>query len=59
MVQAKPLRGNALFIFDPNLVFLVVDTLFGGSGALQARIEGRDFTPTQDLYVLFLIKPPT
>jgi flagellar motor switch protein FliM len=47
LVQAKPLRGNALFIFDPNLVFLVVDTLFGGSGALQARIEGRDFTPTE------------
>jgi flagellar motor switch protein FliM len=47
LVQAKPLRGNALFIFDPNLVFLVVDTLFGGSGALHARVEGRDFTPTE------------
>ena len=47
LVQAKPLRGNALFIFDPNLVFLVVDTLFGGSGALHTRVEGRDFTPTE------------
>ena len=32
IVQAKPLRGNALFIFDPNLVFLVVDNMFGGDG---------------------------
>src|SRR5215831_16895184 len=47
LVQAKPLRGTALFIFDPNLVFLVVDNLFGGSGDIDARIEGRDFTPTE------------
>src|SRR3990167_6319085 len=25
LVIAKPLRGTSLFIFDPNLVFLVVD----------------------------------
>jgi flagellar motor switch protein FliM len=37
LVQAKPLRGNALFIFDPNLVFLVSTRCFGGSGALHAR----------------------
>ena len=30
LVQVKPLRGNSLFILDPNLVFLVVDSLFGG-----------------------------
>jgi flagellar motor switch protein FliM len=47
LVQVKPLRGTALFIFDPNLVFLVVDNLFGGSGQVRARVEGRDFTPTE------------
>jgi len=47
LVQVKPLRGTALFIFDPNLVFLVVDSLFGGSGQLHTRVEGRDFTPTE------------
>ena len=47
MVQVKPLRGTALFIFDPNLVFLVVDNLFGGDGRFHARIEGREFTPTE------------
>ena len=47
LVQVKPLRGTALFIFDPNLVFLVVDNLFGGSGQLRTRVEGRDFTMTE------------
>lgn len=47
MVQIKPLRGTALFIFDPNLVFLVVDNLFGGDGRFHTRVEGRDFTPTE------------
>jgi len=41
------LRGTALFIFDPNLVFLVVDNLFGGDGRFHMRVEGRDFTPTE------------
>ena len=47
MVHIKPLRGTSLFIFDPNLVFLVVDNLFGGDGRFHMRVEGRDFTPTE------------
>jgi flagellar motor switch protein FliM len=47
LVHMKPLRGTALFIFDPNLVFLVVDSLFGGDGRYHMRVEGRDFTPTE------------
>jgi flagellar motor switch protein FliM len=47
IVQAKPLRGNALFIFDPTLVFTVVDNMFGGDSRFHTRIEGRDFTPTE------------
>ncbi len=47
LVQAKPLRGNALIIFDPNLVFLIVDTMFGGDGRFHSRVEGREFTPTE------------
>ena len=46
-VQVKPLRGTALFIFDPNLVFLVIDNMFGGDGRFHTRVEGRDFTPTE------------
>jgi flagellar motor switch protein FliM len=47
LIQMKPLRGNALMVFDPTLVFLVVDTMFGGDGRFHTRIEGRDFTQTE------------
>ncbi len=47
MVHMNPLRGTSLFVFDPNLVFLVVDNLFGGDGRYHMRVEGRDFTPTE------------
>ncbi len=43
----RPLRGLCVFIFDPSLVFLTVDNLFGGDGRFHTRIEGRDFTPTE------------
>jgi flagellar motor switch protein FliM len=47
IVAAVPLRGQALVIFDPKLVFTVIDALFGGSLRLLGRIEGRDFSPTE------------
>jgi flagellar motor switch protein FliM len=47
MVAMKPLRGAALFTFDPNLVFLVIDSMFGGHGRYSTRVEGRDFTTTE------------
>lgn len=56
LVQAKPLRGTALFIFDPNLVFLVVDNLFGGDGRFQSRVEGRDFTQTEQRIIQRLLQ---
>jgi flagellar motor switch protein FliM len=43
----KPLRGTALMVFDPTLVFLVVDNMFGGDGRFHTRVEGRDFTQTE------------
>ena len=47
LVQIKPLRGTALMIFNPDLVFLMVDNLFGGDGRFHTRVEGRDFTQTE------------
>ncbi len=55
MVQIKPLRGTALFVFDPNLVFLVVDNLFGGDGRFHTRVEGRDFTQTEQRIIQCLL----
>ncbi len=47
LVKIHPLRGTGLFIFDPKLVFIVVDNFFGGDGRYHAKIEGREFTPTE------------
>lgn len=47
VVSVKPLRGNALVVFDPSLVLAVIDGLFGGAGRSPARIDGRDFSPTE------------
>ncbi len=55
LVQAKPLRGNGLFIFDPNLVFLVVDNMFGGDGRFHTRVEGREFTQTEQRIIQNLL----
>jgi flagellar motor switch protein FliM len=55
LVQAKPLRGTALFIFDPDLVYLVIDNLFGGNGEFHTRVEGRDFTITEQRMIQRLL----
>ncbi|HRE15512.1 MAG TPA: flagellar motor switch protein FliM [Rhodocyclaceae bacterium] len=55
LVLDKPLRGTALFVFDPNLVFLVVDNMFGGDGRFHTRVEGRDFTPTEQRIIQGLL----
>ncbi|WP_424192100.1 flagellar motor switch protein FliM [Ampullimonas aquatilis] len=47
ILQMRPLRGSALIVMDPNLVFLVIDNMFGGDGRFKTRIEGRDFSPTE------------
>ena len=46
LVKMRPLRGTALFIMDAKLVFKLVDNFFGGDGR-HAKIEGREFTPTE------------
>ncbi|WP_435927710.1 flagellar motor switch protein FliM [Dryocola sp. BD613] len=47
LVHMNPLRGTALFVFSPNLVFMTVDSLFGGDGRFPTKVDGREFTPTE------------
>lgn len=56
VISLAPLRGSALVIFDPNLVFAVIDTLFGGTGKFHMRIEGRDFSPTENRIIQRLME---
>jgi flagellar motor switch protein FliM len=47
LVSAKPLRGTALFILEPTLVFAVIDNLFGGSGKAHTRAEERELSSVE------------
>jgi flagellar motor switch protein FliM len=44
LVKVRPLRGSALFVLDPKLVYSLVENFFGGSGRFHTKVEGRDFT---------------
>jgi flagellar motor switch protein FliM len=47
LINIKPLQGKALVVLDPFLVFQLVDFFFGGDGSIQTRIEGRNFSQTE------------
>jgi len=55
LIRFKPLRGRALIVMDPNLVFTAVDNYFGGSGQFYNKIEGREFTPTEMRVIQILL----
>lgn len=55
MIAMKPLRGSALIVFPPALVFMVVDNLFGGDGRFLTRSEGREFTNTEQRIIMRLL----
>ncbi len=47
LIKIRPLKGTALLVIDPKLVFITVDNFFGGDGRYHTKIEGREFTPTE------------
>ena len=47
IMAVRPLRGSGLIVCEPTLLFGVIDSLFGGNGKFHTRIEGRDFSPTE------------
>jgi len=55
IVSVRPLRGSGLIVCDPTLVFAVIDSLFGGAGKYHTRIEGRDFSPTEQRIICRLV----
>ncbi|HET8790927.1 MAG TPA: flagellar motor switch protein FliM [Modicisalibacter sp.] len=56
LISMKPLRGTALVVFPPSLVFMVVDNLFGGDGRFLTKSEGREFTHTEQRIIQRLLK---
>jgi flagellar motor switch protein FliM len=55
IMSVKPLRGSGLVVCEPTIVFSVIDALFGGAGKFHTRIEGRDFSPTEQRVILRLL----
>jgi flagellar motor switch protein FliM len=55
MVRIHPLRGIGIVLFEPKLVFAIVENFFGGNGR-HAKIEGRDFTATEQRIIQMVLK---
>jgi flagellar motor switch protein FliM len=56
IMSVRPLRGSGLIVCEPTLVFAVIDSLFGGNGKYHTRIEGRDFSPTEQRVIQRLVE---
>jgi flagellar motor switch protein FliM len=56
IVSVRPLRGSGLIVCDPSIVFSVIDALFGGAGKFHTRIEGRDFSATEQRVIERLVE---
>jgi len=56
IVAVRPLRGSGLIVCEPTLVFGIIDTLYGGNGKYHTRIEGRDFSPTEQRVINRLVE---
>ena len=44
LFRMSPLRGNAIMVIETRLVFTLIDLFFGGTGELEVKAEGRDFS---------------
>lgn len=55
IMSVRPLRGSGLVILEPNFVFAAIDAMFGGAGKFHTRIEGRDFSPTEQRVIQRLV----
>ncbi|MBP9148161.1 MAG: flagellar motor switch protein FliM [Rhodoferax sp.] len=55
IVAIRPLRGSGLVVCEPALVFGVIESLYGGIGKFQTRIEGRDFSATEQRVINRLV----
>lgn len=55
VIALAPLRGTGLVVLDATLVLGIVDILFGGSGRLLPKLEGRAFSPAETRIIRRLV----
>lgn len=56
IVRFAPLKGRALIVMEPRLVFTAVDNFFGGNGQFYNKVEGREFTATEMRIIRLIIE---
>lgn len=57
VIRVNPLRGKALIIMEPSLIFTAVDNFFGGGGFFEnAPSEGKEFTQTEMRIVMIFVE---
>lgn len=56
LIHLNPLRGTALMVFAPSLVFMAVDNLFGGDGRFPTKVDGREFTHTEQRVIKRMLR---
>lgn len=56
LIHLKPLRHGSGGVLT-SLVFIAVDNLFGGDGRFPTKVEGREFTRTEQRVINRMLKP--
>lgn len=57
VIRVNPLRGKALIVMEPSLIFTTVDNFFGGGGFFEnAPSEGKEFTLTEMRIVMIIVE---
>jgi flagellar motor switch protein FliM len=56
VIRMSPLRGRALIVMEPRLIFTAVDNFFGGGGQFYNKVEGREFTPTEMRIIRLIVE---
>ena len=57
VIRVNPLRGKALIIMEPSLIFTAVDNFFGGGGFFEnAPSEGKEFTLVEMRIVMIFVE---
>jgi flagellar motor switch protein FliM len=57
--KMSPLHGTALFLLEPHLVYLLVDSFFGGGARDTAKEQTRELTPAELRITRIIIQSAT
>lgn len=57
VIRMNPLRGNAMVLIDPNMIFSSLDNFFGGDGKSVGQLPpGRLFTKTESRVIDLILQ---